>query len=146
MDLILASPGLSFLASDILNHVDLLTFSKLELVCKSWRRHIIADKLWKHRLLAEVAPAQSPARFQVERKKFSEILESKDLHRISCYCRRICYRLHHGFREHWLDPRKEPEIIGLPGTGFIRDMKVDADKIVYAIENDIFVLSRSQEL
>ena len=110
---------------------------------------MIVDQLWKRRLFSEVAPINTPQRIQVETrcKHLREILESGDLHRISRYCRRLCYRLkRRGFCDLWLDHANNPEVIGLPKTEFIRDMDVNENKIVCAIENDIIVYSRNQIL
>lgn len=49
---ILWSPGLSHLATEVFLMLDLETFARLELICKSWRSHIINNGLWKKRLFA----------------------------------------------------------------------------------------------
>lgn len=133
-DVLLSSPGLSFLATDIFLLLDVRSFSSIELVCRSWQRHVVADGIWKRKLIRS-AKRGSYNRHLVEDR--SGDLSSAS----SARCRRLCWQLlAGGLREEW--KKKKIRVHRIANAKMIRALAVTDDFVVFAQDSSVHVADR----
>lgn len=85
--MVFSSPGLSHLATEIFLRVDVVTFSKLEEVCKSWRDHIINHDLWKRKVTEEADPGSCSQ--EIIKEAIAKGLGKDEMEGV---CRSLCNR------------------------------------------------------
>ena len=77
-DLLFASPGLQFLAEQMFSRLDLISFSQLEMVDKNWRTFMVANQLWRKRMLTFVKQSQDLYWQKIAQKEMEKWEENPD--------------------------------------------------------------------
>ncbi|TRY67768.1 hypothetical protein TCAL_05162 [Tigriopus californicus] len=142
MEFLLDRPGFAHLIYNILDHLDISTLARLELICQSWRNFMIREQVWQHvvdhRLAGEGTwlrdrLSQNYSTFDMAQKD----RENGDLATASMKLRQLAWRIQRGYLGAWKD--QYADLVKIQEAKFVRAMKLRGRYVLFAMGGAVMV-------
>lgn len=142
MEYILDRPGFSHLIYSILNHLDIPTLARLELVCQSWRNFIMREQVWQYVLDNRIAIEGSLIRNRLNQhylpyEDIQRDRENGDFESVSKMLRKIVWRIERGFLNEWKN--NYANLLKIKDARFIRAMTLKGQYVLYVMGGAVIV-------